>query len=93
MFRHSAVFTDVSGGFTRRSYQASLRLDEPRFGYLSSKDREILKDAVGLQCQAVLTMERRLPRNSPHLERELGLQVLTPTSYWELVEPWAGLWL
>lgn len=93
IFSHSAAFAQLSGGFTRRSYQTSLRLEEPRFGYLSKKDREILKDALGLQCQAVLTMERRLPGNSPHMERELGLRVLTPTSYWDLLEPWAGLWL
>jgi hypothetical protein len=68
------------------------RLDEPRFGYLSAKDRELLRDAVSLRCDAFLTMERRLPRNAAHICLHLGIRVLTPISYWEMLRPWAALW-
>jgi len=62
------------------------------FGYLSAKDRLLLRDAVELECDAFLTMERKLPRNAPHVQREVGLQILRPSQYWELLKPWAALY-
>ena len=70
-----------------------MRLDERKFGYLSDKDRLLLRHAVVLRCEAFLTMERRLPRNAVHLERELGIRILTPIMHWEMLRPWAALWL
>jgi len=37
-------------------------------------------------------MGRRLPRNAGHIERELGIRVLTPIMHWEMLRPWAALW-
>jgi hypothetical protein len=68
------------------------RLNEPRFGYLSVKDKRLLQDALTLECNAFLTMEKRLVKNAPHLERVVGLQVLRPPDYWALLSPWAALW-
>jgi hypothetical protein len=68
------------------------RLDEPRFGYLSNKDKVLLRDAVLLRCHAFLTVERRLPRNAAPIERELSIRVLTPITHWSLLRPWAALW-
>jgi hypothetical protein len=45
-----------------------------------------------LRCEAFLTVERRLPRNAGHIERELGIRILTPITHWEMLEPWAALW-
>jgi hypothetical protein len=36
-------------------------------------------------------MDRKLERNSRHIEVELRLKVLSPIAYWELLEPWAAL--
>ena len=80
------------GGPTTEADALSRRLDEPRFGYLSAKDRELFRDAVSLRCDTFLTMERRLPRNAPHICRHLGIRVLTPIGYWEMLRPWAALW-
>jgi hypothetical protein len=68
------------------------RLDESKFGYLSAKDKLLLRHAVLLRCEAFLTVERRLPRNAAHIERELGVRVLTPVTHWDLLRPWAALW-
>jgi hypothetical protein len=68
------------------------RLDEPKFGYLGDKDRLLLRHAVFLRCEAFLTVERRLPRNAAHVERELGIRILTPVMHWETLKPWAALW-
>jgi hypothetical protein len=81
------------GAFNGSGISLARRLDTPAFGYLSAKDRLLIRDAVELQCDAFLTMERRLPRNSPHLAREIGLQVIRPTEFWRKVEPWAALFL
>ncbi len=68
------------------------RLDETRFGYLSVKDRRLLRDALGLECDAFLTMEMKLPKMASHIETELGIRVVRPPDYWALLEPWAGLY-
>jgi hypothetical protein len=79
-------------GPTPESEALSNRVNEPRFGYLGEGDRVLLQDAILLQCDSFLTMERRLPLNRLHIEAELGIRVLTPVSYWNLLRPWAALW-
>jgi hypothetical protein len=88
---HSQVCLE-SDGPTAESEALSARLDEPKFGYLSQKDRLLVRDAIILRCEAFLTVERRLPRNAPHIDRELGIRVLTPIVHWEMLRPWAALW-
>lgn len=68
-------------------------LDSPPFGYLGAKDRRLLRDAVELECDAFLTMERKLPKNADHIRREVGLWVASPTDWWLRVQPWARLWV
>jgi hypothetical protein len=68
------------------------KLDGNSFGYLGAGDRALIRDAVLLDCDAFLTMEQRLPKNALHIQRELGLRVLTPVQYWDLLRPWAKLY-
>jgi hypothetical protein len=89
---HSEVCLEDDGPIAESEALAA-RLYEPRFGYLSNKDRELLRDAVALRCEAFLTVERRLPRNAAHVQREIGIHILTPVTYWQMLEPWAALWL
>ncbi len=72
--------------------ELSSRLEDPCFGYLSGKDRLLLRDALLLECDAFLTMDQRLARNAGHLQREVGLRILLPSQYWELLHPWAALY-
>jgi hypothetical protein len=81
-----------SAGPTVQSEALSDRLDELKFGYLSKKDQLLLRQAIILRCEAFLTVERKLPRNAAHIERELGIRVLTPVVHWEMLRPWAALW-
>jgi hypothetical protein len=80
-------------GPTAESEVLASRLDQPKFGYLSNKDRLLIRQAVLLRCEAFLTVERRLPRNAAHLERQPGIRILTPITHWEMLRPWAALWL
>ncbi len=89
---HSEVCLE-SDGATEQSEALAARLEERQFGYLSIKDRRLIQDAVALRCDAFLTMERRLPRNAPHLARTIGLLVLNPAQHWEILRPWAALWI
>lgn len=90
---HSEVCLEGDGP-TAESEALAARLDEPKFGYLSDKDRLLLRHAVVLRCEAFLTVERRLPRNAAHIDRELlGIRILTPIMHWEMLRPWAALWL
>jgi hypothetical protein len=89
--QHSEVCLD-SDGPTAESEALATRLSEPRFGYLSKKDRRLLQEAIFLRCEAFLTMERRLPRNAEHIRSHLHIEVLTPLVHWEMLRPWAALW-
>ncbi len=88
---HSEVCLEGAGPSVDSEALAA-RLDEPRFGYLSKKDRLLLRDAIFLSCEAFLTVERRLPSNAAHFERETGIRILTPVVHWEMLRPWAALW-
>ncbi|MFL6275206.1 MAG: hypothetical protein ACJ74G_08335 [Blastocatellia bacterium] len=77
--------------FTDKGELVASWLDGSSFGYLGEKDRRLIQDAVRLECDAFLTMERRLPRNAGHIQRELGIRVLTPIQLGEVLQPWAGL--
>jgi hypothetical protein len=89
---HSMVCLEGAGP-TVESEVLACRLDELKFGYLSDKDRLLIRQAVLLRCEAFLTVERRLPRNAAHLERQLGIRIMTPITHWEMLQPWAALWL
>jgi len=88
---HSEVCLEGAGP-TTESEALAMRLDEPKFGYLSEKDGRLLRHAIILRCEAFLTVERRLPRNAAHIKRELGISILTPITLWEMLRPWASLW-
>lgn len=66
--------------------------DDRRFGMISFKDRRLLQEALDWQCDAFMTMERRLPSAAEFIERETGLRVLRPTTYWALLDRWANLY-
>jgi hypothetical protein len=70
----------------------SAHLGDRSFGYLGKKDRLLLQDAVALECNAFLTMDRRLAKNSNRLRQNARIRVLLPSQYWGLLEPWARLY-
>jgi hypothetical protein len=88
---HSEVCLEGDGP-TTESEALAVRLDEPKFGYLSAKDKLLLRQAIVLRCEAFLTVERRLPCNAGHIERELGIRIMTPVMHWDMLRPWAALW-
>ena len=67
--------------------------DDSSLGYLSEKDRILLRDALQLECEAFLTVDRRLLKNSAHLNKKLGLRLLAPSEYWDVLKPWARLYV
>jgi hypothetical protein len=71
---------------------AAARADTASFAYLSVKDKRLLRDALALECDAFLTMEKKLASNAVHIEAQLGLKVLRPPGYWALLRPWAALY-
>ena len=79
--------------FSGEGRHLSEKLHSPMFGYLSKKDRTLIQNALILECEAFLTMEQRLPKNEKHIRRELGIQILRPLDYWELLKPWAQLYV
>lgn len=86
-----AAYEDENSAFSGKGVTLSKKLRENNFGYLSTKDASLIRDAVLLECDVFLTMERKLPKNAIHIEQELGIKVLQPVVYWDLVRPWAAL--
>jgi hypothetical protein len=78
---------------TGRGAALASRLAGPCFGYLSKKDRLLMQDAVMMECEAFLTLDRKLVRNGAHMRQHLDIRVLLPTNYWRLLRPWAALYL
>ncbi len=73
-------------------YSTSRWIDEAKFGYLSEKDRRLLKHAIIFRCDAFLKAGRRLQSNLGYVERELRSGILTPIAHWSMLEPWTRLW-
>jgi len=73
--------------------KAADAINRKSFGYLGDGDRRLIQDALRLDCDAFLTMENRLPKNASHIERSLGIRVMTPVDLWECIKPWAGLFV
>lgn len=73
--------------------KTATKLDSNKFAYLSAGDRALLRDAILVSCDAFLTMDFRLRKNSFHLQQELKIRVLSPTDYWTLLQPWAALYV
>lgn len=69
-WEYQGVAFDGSGA------RLAARLSERRFGYLSAKDKRLLRDATELECDAFLTMEKKLARQAEHLRAELEIRVL-----------------
>ena len=86
-----ATYEDINSAFLGHGASLATKLRENRFGYLSTKDAALIRDAVFLECDVFLTMERKLPKNAAHIEQELGIKVLQPVGYWDLLRPWAAL--
>ena len=70
---------------------ALVAIDSNSYNYLGKGDRALIKDALSLECDSFLTMENKLPKNSVHIERTLGIRILTPLEMWEYFEHWAAL--
>ena len=79
--------------FSGEGIALASKVDSPAFGYLGRGDRGLIRDAVLLECDAFLTMERRLPKNAGHIRQALGIRILTPIQYWDLLRPWARLYV
>lgn len=90
---HWLACEEESGGATEESEELSQRLNDSKFGYLGDGDKHLIRDAIRLRCDSFLTMERKLPKNARHIHKELGLRVMTPKQHWDLLRPWASLWI
>lgn len=54
-------------------------------------DRELIGNAIGLECDVFCTRDRRTIVRRRESLRQLPIRVMTPREWWEHVRPWAGL--
>lgn len=81
--------------FSRKGEMLLKQLNSKQFGYLSEKDKALIFDAVLLECDTFLTMDLKLctPKNSEHIWKMLKIRILQPYEYWEILKPFARLWV
>ena len=91
----ASVMDSYGGGnaFTGKGSEILKKLDHKRLGFLGTKDKELLLDAVMFECDTFLTMEERLSKNAKVINRFLGIRVIRPFEHWEMLRPFAALWL
>jgi hypothetical protein len=84
---HWQACLEGSGGeaFDGSGRIRALLLDGSSFGFLGAGDRQLLRDAVELECDVFLTIEQRLPKNAEYVWRKLGIRLLRPTQLWLLL--------
>jgi hypothetical protein len=90
---HWRICLEESGPPSSTGQSIGAKLKTTYFDYLGQGDRRLLLDAVTLECDAFLTCDRKLAKNSRHILAELGIMVVTPIQYWQILEPWANLYV
>ena len=59
---------------------------------LDIEDRILICDAIVYRCDCFCTRDwRTILKHRDHL-KGLPIKILTPTEWWELIEPYSGLW-
>ena len=68
-------------------------LDEfnPEFRFLS--DKALIFDALKLRCYYFMTANLELLKHKNKIKKFTGLVMLKPIEYWNILKPWAGLWI
>lgn len=79
--------------FSGKGKKIMNKINSVECGYLSKSDKKLIFDSVINECDAFITMEDKLPKNYHHVKRRLGIKILRPYEYWELLEPWAALYV
>lgn len=82
-----------SEAFSGKGKRLLKKLNEKQFDYLSKKDKTLIFDAIVLECHAFLTMDEKVWKNKNHLESKLGIKILQPFEYWEMLKSFAALWM
>lgn len=59
---------------------------------LQGLDAPLVTEVVRLRCDAMITMDYRTILRRRVGDRVGPVRVLSPTEYWEMLRPWAGLW-
>jgi hypothetical protein len=72
--------------------QATSGATHQRVGSVSVKDWALIAEGLDCGCEAFMTMDRPLETQAPVIQRQTGLQVMSPSRYWALLRPWAALY-
>jgi hypothetical protein len=65
--------------------------DQSVLDRISKNDRKIIRDAMFFDCDAILTNDK-FKRMNEEFSKKYGLMLLSPSSLFELLEPWQALW-
>ena len=93
VFDYWQICLEEAGPPSLRGQAIVAKLSTNIFNYLSESDRRLMLDAVALECDAFLTCDRKLAKNSNHILAELAILVVTPIQHWQMLKPWARLYI
>ena len=63
----------------------------PKIGFLSSADRELIFDAIRVQCKYFMTMDEKLLKNKTQIKDLTGMILVRPFEFLDIVKPWMNL--
>lgn len=106
MLNHWLVMLDqindraVEGGSYRHRFKLNQNLQaiEEQLMKISSLRRDPLDRLLMLHykmgnCDAFVTLDRKTIWRHRKQLNDLGITVILPSEYWEMLKPWAGIWL
>ncbi|WP_413207596.1 hypothetical protein [Rhodospirillum sp. A1_3_36] len=83
---HSSICVADNPPSLTAAEMAKLMAD-PRFAGISTADRKLLVEAVALECDVFLTIEKKLPKSAGAVLKRIPLLILTPSELWAMLEP------
>jgi hypothetical protein len=55
-------------------------------------DRNLICDAISNNCDTFCTRDKKTIISKREQLRNLPINIVSPTEWWELIKPWSGLW-
>lgn len=64
---------------------------DSRIGFLSRCDKQLIFDAIRLQCNYFMTMDEKLLKNKIQIKNFTGISLIRPLEFWNMVIPYMKL--
>ena len=93
VFDYSTICIEESDISPRHSINEAENIKKILSHNLSQKDLKLVIEAQFLACDSFLTCDRKLVKSKEIILKHLEILIMSPVSYWEMIKPWARLYV